>query len=73
MLTSFAMASKGGPTVLGVAVRSTSKQPPDVVRIALKSGTRTGDVSQLTHVNDDLLARIKLGEVEKIDAQSKDE
>ena len=66
MLTSFAMAPKGGPAVLGVALRSTAKQPNDVVRIALKSGSRTGDVTQLTHVNDDLLARIKLGDVERI-------
>jgi len=66
MLTNFAMAPRGGSAILGVAVRSTSKQPPDVVRIALKSGTRTGDVTQLTHVNDDMLARIRLGDVEKI-------
>jgi dipeptidyl aminopeptidase/acylaminoacyl peptidase len=66
MLTNFAMAPKGGPSILGVAIRSTAKQPNDVVRVALKgSGNRTGDVTQLTHVNDDLLARIKLGDVEK--------
>jgi dipeptidyl aminopeptidase/acylaminoacyl peptidase len=66
MLTSFAMAPRGGPSVLGVALRSTAKQSPDVVRIALKSGARTGDVMQLTHVNDDMLSRMKLGDVEKI-------
>jgi dipeptidyl aminopeptidase/acylaminoacyl peptidase len=66
MLTSFAMAPRGGPSILGVALRSTAKQPSDVVRIALKSGSHTGDVTQLTHVNDDLLAHIKLGDVEKI-------
>src|SRR5690242_6648602 len=66
MLTNFAMAPKGGPSILGVALRSTAKQPPDLIRIALKSGARTGDITQLTHVNDDLLARIKLGDVEKI-------
>jgi dipeptidyl aminopeptidase/acylaminoacyl peptidase len=66
MLASFAMAARGGPAVLGVALRSSAKQPNDVVRIALKSGSRTGDVTQLTHVNDDMLARIKLGDVEKI-------
>ncbi|HKW10207.1 MAG TPA: S9 family peptidase [Gemmatimonadaceae bacterium] len=66
MLTSFAMAPRGGPTVLGVALRASAKQPNDVVRIALKSGARTGDVTQLTHVNDDMLAHIKLGDVEKI-------
>jgi dipeptidyl aminopeptidase/acylaminoacyl peptidase len=66
MLASFAMAPRGGPSVLGVALRSTAKQSPDVVRIALKSGARTGDVTQLTHVNDDMLSRMKLGDVEKI-------
>jgi dipeptidyl aminopeptidase/acylaminoacyl peptidase len=67
MLTNFAMAPKGGPSILGIAIRSTYKQPNDVVRVALKgSGARTGDVTQLTHVNDDLLARIKLGDVERI-------
>jgi dipeptidyl aminopeptidase/acylaminoacyl peptidase len=67
MLTSFEMAQKGGPSILGVAIRSTAKQPNDVVRVALKgSGARTGDVTQLTHVNEDLLAHMKLGDVEKI-------
>jgi dipeptidyl aminopeptidase/acylaminoacyl peptidase len=66
MLMSFAMASRGGPGVLGVALRSTAKEPPDVVRIALKSGARTGDVTQLTHVNEDMLSRMKLGDVEKV-------
>jgi dipeptidyl aminopeptidase/acylaminoacyl peptidase len=66
MLTNFAMAPKGGPSILGVAVRSTYKQPNDVVKVALKSGARTGDVTQLTHVNDDLLSRIKLGEIERV-------
>jgi dipeptidyl aminopeptidase/acylaminoacyl peptidase len=66
MLTSFAMAPRGGPAVLGVALRSSAKQPSDVVRIALKSGAHTGDVTQLSHVNEDMLAHIKLGDVEKI-------
>ena len=66
MLTNFAMAPKGGATILGVAVRSTYKQPNDIVRVALKGSGRTGDVMQLTHVNEDLLARIKLGEVERV-------
>jgi len=62
MLTNFAMAPKGGPLMMGVAVRSTYKMPNDIVRVALKGGS----VTQLTHVNDDLLSRIKLGEVERV-------
>jgi dipeptidyl aminopeptidase/acylaminoacyl peptidase len=66
MLTNFAMAPKGGPSILGVAMRSTYKQPNDIVRVALKGSGRSGDITRLTHVNDDLLARIKLGEVEHV-------
>jgi dipeptidyl aminopeptidase/acylaminoacyl peptidase len=62
MLTNFAMAPKGGPVMMGVAVRSSYKLPNDIVRVALKGGS----VTQLTHVNDDLLSRIKLGEVERV-------
>ena len=67
MLSNFAMAPKGGPSILGVAIRSSYKTPNDIVRVALKgSGNRTGDITQLTHVNDDLLSRMKLGDVERI-------
>ena len=65
MLTGFALAPKAGASLLGVGVRSTYKQPPDIVRIALR-GARPGDIAQLTHVNDDMLARIKLGDVERV-------
>ena len=67
MLTGFAIAPKAGAALVGVGVRSSAKQPQDVVRIALRGGgVRAGDVVQLTHVNDDMLARIKLGDVDRI-------
>ena len=49
-------------TGVAVGVRSSPKEPPDVVRIAL---TGNGTVQQLTRVNEDLLAGVTLGEVEK--------
>ena len=58
MLGSFSMSKSGRAT----GIRSTSKAPPDIVRIALaRSGP--AEVTQLTHVNDDVLARVKLGTV----------
>ena len=67
MLGGLAVAPKSGATLIGVGVRSTAKQPVDVVRITLRGGgARPGDVTQLTHVNDDMLARIKLGDVERV-------
>ena len=67
MLTGFSIAPKAGATLAGVGVRSTAKQPGDIVRVALRGGTaRPGEVTALTHVNEDLLARIKLGEVERV-------
>jgi dipeptidyl aminopeptidase/acylaminoacyl peptidase len=67
MLTGFAIAPKGGSTTTGVGTRSTYKQPAEIVRIALKgTGARAGDITQLTHVNEDMLSRIKLGDVERV-------
>ena len=48
---------------LGVGVRSSAHQPPDVVRFNL---TQPGPVAQLTHVNDDVLNGITLGAVEEV-------
>ena len=61
MLTSFRL-TRNGPSTVGVATRSTYKQPYDVVRVTLKGGV----ITQLTHVNEDMLSRIKLGDVERI-------
>jgi dipeptidyl aminopeptidase/acylaminoacyl peptidase len=51
-----------------VGVRSSHRSPPDVVRIDLARGGRAGTaaVTPLTRVNEDLLARVRLGEVERI-------
>ena len=46
-----------------VAIRSHFSAPPDVVRIDLK---KPSQIVQLTHVNDDILAGTRLGEVEEI-------
>lgn len=48
---------------LAVAVRTHFAAPPDVIRIDLK---KPSQIVQLTHVNDDLLAGTRLGEVEEI-------
>ena len=50
-------------TGAAAAVRSTAHAPADVVRLDLR---KPAAVAQLTHVNDDLLARIKLGAVEEV-------
>jgi dipeptidyl aminopeptidase/acylaminoacyl peptidase len=47
---------------IGAGVRSAPKQPPEVVRVDL----RTGAVTQLTRVNEDLLARVQLADVEEM-------
>jgi dipeptidyl aminopeptidase/acylaminoacyl peptidase len=49
-------------TGVGAGIRSASKEPVDVVRIDLANG----QVQRLTNVNEDLLARIKLGDVEEV-------
>jgi dipeptidyl aminopeptidase/acylaminoacyl peptidase len=49
---------------VAVGVLSSFQTPPDIVRFQL-SGSRP-DTKQLTHVNDDVLAGVTLGEVEEI-------
>jgi dipeptidyl aminopeptidase/acylaminoacyl peptidase len=60
-LNGFSMSKSGR----AVAVRSSYQTPADVVRISV---TKTGsaDVTQLTRVNEDVLARVKLGQVERV-------
>lgn len=62
----FDIGSAGGRWAVGV--RSGPQQPRDVVRVDL----RTGQVTQLTRVNDDLLAGVRLGELEEIWVRSAD-
>jgi len=60
MLTALRMV-RGGRAV---GLRATSKSPNDVVAIRMPRRGRSADVVQLTHVNDDLLAGVRLGDVE---------
>jgi dipeptidyl aminopeptidase/acylaminoacyl peptidase len=60
-LNGFSMSKSGKAT----AIRSSYQKPADIVRIALKP-TGTADITQLTNVNDDVLARVKLGSVERV-------
>ncbi|HEX2780849.1 MAG TPA: S9 family peptidase [Gemmatimonadaceae bacterium] len=55
-------------TGAAAGTRSTPTQPGDVVRIQLAGakGSAAGSVAQLTHVNDDLLAGVKVGAVKEL-------
>ncbi|HET9268845.1 MAG TPA: S9 family peptidase, partial [Vicinamibacterales bacterium] len=64
MLTLASVSRKGGAAV---GVRTSPKEPPDVVRMSL---TGTPDLQPLTRVNEDLLAGVTLGEVEHIRYES---
>jgi dipeptidyl aminopeptidase/acylaminoacyl peptidase len=67
MLTGLALAPRAAANLVGVGVVSSPKQPGDIVRIALRGGSaKPGALTQLTRVNDDVLARIKLGDVERV-------
>jgi dipeptidyl aminopeptidase/acylaminoacyl peptidase len=48
---------------MAVGVRSGPKAPPDVVRVNLLA---PNEIAQLTHVNNDLLAGVTLGDVEEL-------
>jgi dipeptidyl aminopeptidase/acylaminoacyl peptidase len=48
---------------VAVGVSSSPQNPTDVVRLSVR---RPGEVTRLTRINDDLLAQIRLGEVEEI-------
>lgn len=57
--------SRGG--TVAAAVLSSSQSPPDIVRVTLgRSAAGAGAITRLTRVNEDLLARVKLGEVERV-------
>jgi dipeptidyl aminopeptidase/acylaminoacyl peptidase len=62
MLNGFSMSKSGR----AVAVRSSYQSPPDVVRITLARGSGNADITQLTRVNEDVLGRVKLGDVERV-------
>jgi dipeptidyl aminopeptidase/acylaminoacyl peptidase len=62
MLNSFNMSKSGRAT----GIRSSYQNPPDVVRITLPKGAGAAEVTQLTRVNEDVLTRVKLGQVERV-------
>jgi dipeptidyl aminopeptidase/acylaminoacyl peptidase len=61
-LGNFSMSKSGR----AVGTRSSYQSPADVVRIGLTRAGGAADITQLTHVNDDVLARVKLGQVERV-------
>src|SRR5207249_6811387 len=52
-------------TGVGAGIRTSPLEPPDVVRIDLTKRGAAAKVGQLTHVNDDSLAKVRLGSVER--------
>ena len=59
MLTLTSVSEHG----VGAGVHTSPQAPPDIVRVDLAQG---GGVTQLTHVNDDILTGIQLGDVEEV-------
>jgi dipeptidyl aminopeptidase/acylaminoacyl peptidase len=57
-------------TGIGAGTRAAPADPTDVVRIDVTKRGAAATVAQLTHVNDDVLANVKLGSVERITAKS---
>lgn len=68
MLSLASVARSGAP--VGVGVRSSFQQPGEVVRIPLRGGSPTNAPQRLTGVNDDLLASVRLGDVEPLEYTS---
>ena len=62
-----ALGSISAKTGTGVATRTAPQQPAEVVRFTVK---KPWDLQQLTHVNDAVIAGLRLGEVEQVDYQS---
>ena len=53
----------------GVVVRSAPQQPEEIYRFSFK---KPFEFTQLTHVNDDLLTNLKLGDVEEVEFKAAD-
>ena len=62
-----ALSSKGG---FGVATRSAPQQPQELVRFAIK---KPWDLQPLTHINEDFLVGLRLGELEDVEYHSGDQ
>jgi dipeptidyl aminopeptidase/acylaminoacyl peptidase len=58
-MLSVSSIGRGG---VAAGTRTTFKEAPDIVRVDLKSGA----VTQLTHVNDDVLGRLALADIEEV-------
>jgi dipeptidyl aminopeptidase/acylaminoacyl peptidase len=65
-ISSFSLSKTGRMA----ALRSSYVVPTDVVRISLTKAGSAPEITQLTRVNDDVLARVKLGQVERVRYQS---
>lgn len=61
------LSAKGG---FGVATRTTPTQPVELVRFSIK---KPWDLQPLTHVNDDVTAAIRFGELEEVEYHSGDQ
>jgi dipeptidyl aminopeptidase/acylaminoacyl peptidase len=61
MLTGFALGRN-----TGAAVVSSYRSPPDIVRLSLARDAKSASLTPLTSVNEDLLARVALGDVERV-------
>jgi dipeptidyl aminopeptidase/acylaminoacyl peptidase len=57
-------------TGIGAGIRTSSTEPPDVVRVDLTRRGAAATVAQITRVNDDVLANVKLSSAERITAKS---
>lgn len=62
-----ALSSKGG---FGIATRAAPQQPQELVRFTIK---KPWDLQPLTHVNDDFVRGLRLGELEEIEYRSGDQ
>lgn len=66
-MLSLASLSRSG---VGAGSRSSPHQPADIVRIDLTKRGAAATVTQVTNVNADVLANVRLGDVERIVAKS---
>jgi dipeptidyl aminopeptidase/acylaminoacyl peptidase len=64
VVTLGALSTKAG---FGVATRSAPQQPQELVRFAIK---KPWDLQPLTHVNEDVLAGLRLSELEEVEYHS---
>ncbi len=61
-ISGFSMSKSGK----AAAIRSGYQTPADIVRLGIARTGGPAEITQLTRVNDDVLARVKLGSVERV-------